>query len=113
MPFLNPAVMEAARVVVRQATTSAVTMVISSTLTPTPASETSITSSLLTTTVNLTQSGPSPTDTSTLANGNPNSGGGNNSGGNNNNNNNGGGGNSSSLLFFVALGFGVVFTNLW
>ncbi|KAI1081974.1 hypothetical protein F5B20DRAFT_533949 [Whalleya microplaca] len=35
---------------------------------------------------------------------------------NNNNNDNGGGGNSgtsSPLLFFVALGFGVVFTNLW
>merc|ERR1712157_712709 len=33
---------------------------------------------------------------------------------NGNGNGNGGGGNSSSpLLFFVALGFGVVFTNLW
>jgi hypothetical protein len=29
------------------------------------------------------------------------------------NNNNGGGPTSSPLLFFVALGFGVVFTNLW
>lgn len=27
--------------------------------------------------------------------------------------NNGGAGSSSPLLFFVALGFGVVFTNLW
>ncbi|KAG5974684.1 hypothetical protein E4U58_002721 [Claviceps cyperi] len=34
-----------------------------------------------------------------------------NDGGNNNNNNNQG--SSSPLLFFVALGFGVVFTNLW
>ncbi|KAL7939606.1 hypothetical protein V8C35DRAFT_326548 [Trichoderma chlorosporum] len=32
---------------------------------------------------------------------------------NNSNNNNKGGGSSSPLLFFVALGFGVVFTNLW
>ncbi|KAI1106197.1 hypothetical protein F4804DRAFT_61435 [Jackrogersella minutella] len=37
------------------------------------------------------------------------------SAGNNNNNDQGNGGNSTSspLLFFVALGFGVVFTNLW
>ncbi|KAL7943216.1 hypothetical protein V8C42DRAFT_116291 [Trichoderma barbatum] len=32
---------------------------------------------------------------------------------NDSNNNNKGGGSSSPLLFFVALGFGVVFTNLW
>ncbi|KAL7810133.1 hypothetical protein V8C26DRAFT_253603 [Trichoderma gracile] len=32
---------------------------------------------------------------------------------NNSNSNNKGGGSSSPLLFFVALGFGVVFTNLW
>lgn len=32
---------------------------------------------------------------------------------NNSNNNNKGSGSSSPLLFFVALGFGVVFTNLW
>ncbi|PTB68878.1 hypothetical protein BBK36DRAFT_1157119 [Trichoderma citrinoviride] len=32
---------------------------------------------------------------------------------NSSNNNNKGGGSSSPLLFFVALGFGVVFTNLW
>jgi hypothetical protein len=32
---------------------------------------------------------------------------------NNNNNNNNNGPTSSPLLFFVALGFGVVFTNLW
>jgi hypothetical protein len=32
---------------------------------------------------------------------------------NNNNNNNNSGPTSSPLLFFVALGFGVVFTNLW
>ncbi|KAI1774645.1 hypothetical protein F4818DRAFT_418501 [Hypoxylon cercidicola] len=32
---------------------------------------------------------------------------------NNNNQDNSGGGTSSPLLFFVALGFGVVFTNLW
>lgn len=30
-----------------------------------------------------------------------------------NDNNNNNGGSSSPLLFFVALGFGVVFTNLW
>jgi hypothetical protein len=34
-------------------------------------------------------------------------------GANNNNNNNSNGPTSSPLLFFVALGFGVVFTNLW
>lgn len=33
--------------------------------------------------------------------------------GNSGNTNNGGGSGSSPLLFFVALGFGVVFTNLW
>lgn len=38
--------------------------------------------------------------------------GGNNSG-NGNGNGNGSGQGSSPLLFFVALGFGVVFTNLW
>lgn len=32
---------------------------------------------------------------------------------NSNNGSSGGGGTSSPLLFFVALGFGVVFTNLW
>jgi hypothetical protein len=32
---------------------------------------------------------------------------------NNNSNNNSNGPTSSPLLFFVALGFGVVFTNLW
>ncbi|KAG5924566.1 hypothetical protein E4U61_000124 [Claviceps capensis] len=36
-----------------------------------------------------------------------------NDGGNSNNNNNNNQGSSSPLLFFVALGFGVVFTNLW
>jgi hypothetical protein len=34
-------------------------------------------------------------------------------GSNSNNNNNNSGPTSSPLLFFVALGFGVVFTNLW
>jgi hypothetical protein len=43
---------------------------------------------------------------------------GNNDGNDNNDNNNGGGGGgggptNSPILFFVALGFGVVFTNLW
>jgi hypothetical protein len=33
--------------------------------------------------------------------------------GNSQNSNSGGGPTSSPLLFFVALGFGVVFTNLW
>lgn len=36
-----------------------------------------------------------------------------NGNGNNNGNGNGSGQGSSPLLFFVALGFGVVFTNLW
>lgn len=48
----------------------------------------------------------SPTPTPDARPGNDNSGGGGGGGGNN-------GPTSSPLLFFVALGFGVVFTNLW
>ncbi|KAK3362613.1 hypothetical protein B0T25DRAFT_10308 [Lasiosphaeria hispida] len=95
MALLNPALVEGVRLVVRQ-TTSAV-----ATATATTATATSIPSS--------TTSVAAPTDT--LANGPGNPVGGN--GNNNNNNNSGGGSNSSPLLFFVALGFGVVFTNLW
>ena len=105
MAFLNPAVAEGIRVVVRQATettASALSTAVtdpSFTASPTRSATTSTSSSS-------TSSAPSPSDT--YANGGPPNG-----GPGNNNNNNGGGSNSSPLLFFVALGFGVVFTNLW
>ncbi|KAF3014187.1 hypothetical protein E8E14_005032 [Neopestalotiopsis sp. 37M] len=92
-----------ARAVARQAadtTSSAVTSAISSAISSaTSAASTTAASSI-------TSSAASPTDSSTDAadatsTSNPNSGGG------------GGTGTSSPLLFFVALGFGVVFTNLW
>ncbi|KAK3300539.1 uncharacterized protein B0H64DRAFT_18158 [Chaetomium fimeti] len=112
MAFLNPAVVEAVRVVVRQATEVAVTTALSQTppiATPSPATAPPVTSATL------TSPGPSPTDSSTLANGGTSTGGGDSgsNGGGGNDGGGGGGGNSSSLLFFVALGFGVVFTNLW
>ncbi|KAK4040082.1 hypothetical protein C8A01DRAFT_35956 [Parachaetomium inaequale] len=110
MAFINPAVVEAARVVVRQAAETALTTAISVTAPPGPTSP-GAASSPPVTAVTLSTAAPSPTDSSTLANGDPNAGGGNSGGGNGGGN--GGGGNSSSLLFFVALGFGVVFTNLW
>jgi len=113
MAFLNPAVVEAARAVVRQAAETALTTAISVTAPPGPGIATpSAASSPPVTAVTLSSAAPSPTDSSTLANGDPNAGGG-NSGGGNGGGGGGGGGNSSSLLFFVALGFGVVFTNLW
>ncbi|KAI7781910.1 hypothetical protein LA080_014091 [Diaporthe eres] len=82
---------------IRQATTSAISSATSS-ADPTLASSSDVPS--LTTPI----SGPtsSPADAS---NGNNN--------GNGNGNGNGSGQGSSPLLFFVALGFGVVFTNLW
>ncbi|KAI6354891.1 hypothetical protein MCOR25_008428 [Pyricularia grisea] len=86
-------VSEGIRLIVRQVTASD------------PSSSTSTPSSTL--------SNPSPTDSANpgpSGNGSP---GGNNNNNNNNNNNSNGSNGSSPLLFFVALGFGVVFTNLW
>ncbi|KAI0170479.1 hypothetical protein BJ166DRAFT_196320 [Pestalotiopsis sp. NC0098] len=93
-----------ARAVARQATdttTAAVTSAISTAIS-------SATSAASTDPTSSTSSAASPTDTATdssatdpSATSNPNSGSG------------GGTGTSSPLLFFVALGFGVVFTNLW
>ncbi|KAL2142720.1 hypothetical protein VTI28DRAFT_808 [Corynascus sepedonium] len=110
MPFLSPAVAEAARVVVRQATETALT----SALSPSSATISSAMSPTVSSRVS-TSISATPTPSSTLANGGANSGGGNsgNGGGGGNDDEGGGGNNSSSLLFFVALGFGVVFTNLW
>lgn len=106
MAFLNLVVVEAARVVVRQATETALTAAISSTAALSLDTLTvSATSSPTTTAIPSVPPPSSTTDTNTVVNGGGN--GGNNGGGG------GGGSNSSSLLFFVALGFGVVFTNLW
>ncbi|TLS27865.1 hypothetical protein PpBr36_00740 [Pyricularia pennisetigena] len=80
-------VSEGIRLIVRQATA------------PDSASPTSTASS--------TSSTPSPSDSGNPGQGQPGNG---SSGGNSNGNGNNG---SSPLLFFVALGFGVVFTNLW
>ncbi|KXX74940.1 hypothetical protein MMYC01_208511 [Madurella mycetomatis] len=114
MTFIGPAVVEGARLVARQASESIATTIISGTLpasTNPPGLNPTPVSSPLPTALTLTSS-TQATDTSTLVNG-----GGSGNDGNSNNNGGGGGGgggsNSSSLLFFVALGFGVVFTNLW
>ncbi|KAK2598565.1 hypothetical protein N8I77_011967 [Diaporthe amygdali] len=83
---------------IRQATTSAISSAASSSsLDPTLASSSAAPS--------LTSSFSDPTATPTDSGNNNNNGNGNGNGGN--------GQGSSPLLFFVALGFGVVFTNLW
>lgn len=83
---------------IRQATTSAISSATSSP-DPTLASSTDLPS--------MTSSPAVPTS-SPADNGS-----GNNNGNGNGNGNGGSGQGSSPLLFFVALGFGVVFTNLW
>ncbi|KAK4241550.1 hypothetical protein C8A03DRAFT_30274 [Achaetomium macrosporum] len=106
MAFINPVVVEGARIAIRQATSTALVF---SPAPSTPGVISPTSSNPVPTAVaTFTSAVASPTASSTLANGGGNPGGGGNGG-----NNNGGGGNSSSLLFFVALGFGVVFTNLW
>lgn len=103
MALLNPAVVEVLRVVARQTSelTSTASTLLSETLTtPTP---TGTVSPTIITTANVYST------TETAVNGSPQSPG----AGGNSNGSNGGGSNSSPLLFFVALGFGVVFTNLW
>ncbi|KAK0730341.1 hypothetical protein B0H67DRAFT_596495 [Lasiosphaeris hirsuta] len=107
MALLNPAVVEGIRLVVRQ-TTGAATTILTDAIQTASATSTTATA---TSTPSSTTSVAAPTDT--LANGPGNPVGGNGNNNNNNNNNNSGGSNSSPLLFFVALGFGVVFTNLW
>lgn len=82
---------------IRQATTSAIS---SATSSPDPTLASS--SDVLSTTSPVSGPTSSPAD---AGNGNNN--------GNGNGNGNGSGQGSSPLLFFVALGFGVVFTNLW
>ncbi|KAK3309923.1 uncharacterized protein B0T15DRAFT_17945 [Chaetomium strumarium] len=113
MAFINPVVVEGARFAIRQAASTALAstaeVISQAASTPSVISPTSA-NPPPTTHASLTSAVASPTDSSTLVNGGANPGGGGNGG---NNNSNGGGGNSSSLLFFVALGFGVVFTNLW
>ncbi|KAK0624625.1 hypothetical protein B0T17DRAFT_590498 [Bombardia bombarda] len=108
MPFINPAaVVEGARMVARQAqvppisspasSLASATSSVSSAITSAISSASSITSSAAITSAAATSSAP---ETTTSAAGTP---GGQQSGGSS----------SSPLLFFVALGFGVVFTNLW
>lgn len=58
-------------------------------------------------------SGPSPTTSASVQSPQSSSPAGTNQSNDDPNNQSGGGGSSSPLLFFVALGFGVVFTNLW
>lgn len=98
MAFINQVLVEGAQVFARQAVTTAVS-VIGANLTPSMSIQTVPLSTTTTPT-------PSPTDTS-VSNGSPGS-----SPGSNNNSQPQTQG-SSPLLFFVALGFGVVFTNLW
>ncbi|KAI1338819.1 hypothetical protein F5Y15DRAFT_98689 [Xylariaceae sp. FL0016] len=107
MAIMDQAVVDGAQMVaravqyqIRQAATSAITSATTSgTLSPSPTSTN--TGSILTSDTTSPQGMP-PSSTPTPDNSNDN---------NNNNNNNTG--TSSPLLFFVALGFGVVFTNLW
>jgi hypothetical protein len=103
MAFLNSDVLAAARIVARQAVDTALTSIVS----PTSLADPFSTAPSSTSVPPLpTSSSASPTTTETLPPNLVNSG----SSGDNSNNSNG---NQSSLLFFVALGFGVVFTNLW
>ena len=109
MAFLHPAVAEGIKVVVRQAAETA-TALISEIASPTPApsptggsvssSPTISSASASDTFANGGGTAPTLPPTQNGGPGNPGT-------------NNGNGNNSSPLLFFVALGFGVVFTNLW
>ncbi|KAI0141548.1 hypothetical protein GGR57DRAFT_406556 [Xylariaceae sp. FL1272] len=97
MGLLNQAVVDdVANFVIRQAISSIASTSVPS---PSPVPNTSTTNTGATTVTNtMTTSSPMPSETG-------------DSGGSGNGN--GGNSGSSSLLFFVALGFGVVFTNLW
>ncbi|KAM7191793.1 hypothetical protein V8F20_009156 [Naviculisporaceae sp. PSN 640] len=105
MGYINPEVVEGVRAVVRQAVESATSSVLTGLPTTTsPTTAPAITSA--TALPPLTSPAPTvvtdtpPSTTTAVNSGNQGSG-------------NGGGTGSSPLLFFVALGFGVVFTNLW
>lgn len=100
------AVGEGLRVAIRQATATALETLSSVTAGPSP----SAVSSPLSTAIILTSAAASPTDSSTVASGGGNSA---SEGGSGAGDSGGTSNSSSSLLFFVALGFGVVFTNLW
>ncbi|KAI0020749.1 hypothetical protein F4780DRAFT_791351 [Xylariomycetidae sp. FL0641] len=98
------AVARAVEVHVRQAATTAVTSAMSSATSATsPPPSTSPSS--MTSATSASQTMPSPSATGAADDTQGNGGGGGGGGG--------GSGTSSPLLFFVALGFGVVFTNLW
>lgn len=101
MAILNQVLAEGARIIVRQTLSNTVTPTTSSVLLP---STLMSTAGPLTASPTPTLSSGSPTDTN-VSNGSPTG----TPGGNQPQ----GGQNSSPLLFFVALGFGVVFTNLW
>lgn len=111
MGFVNPAVMEGVRLAVRQAATDIVSSTISAITTADPAATGLQTLTLQPTSATgtpTTSTASSATGTETVVNGgNPSGGGGSQPGSSSNSNS------SSPLLFFVALGFGVVFTNLW
>ncbi|KAL2158016.1 hypothetical protein VTH06DRAFT_4826 [Thermothelomyces fergusii] len=120
MPFLSPAAVEAARVLVRQAAETVVTSAFSPSIaTSIPATSPPVTSASATATPTGTSTDAHLGSISSIGDPGNSGGGGGGGGGNGESGGNGGGGggggngNSSSLLFFVALGFGVVFTNLW
>ncbi|KAK1766995.1 hypothetical protein QBC33DRAFT_559129 [Phialemonium atrogriseum] len=99
MPLINPTLAAGAHLLARQALSSTIDTLVSS-ATAAATSAGSLSSSAVPSTTT-----SSPASTGTVANGQPGSAEGN--GGKS------GSPNSSPLLFFVALGFGVVFTNLW
>ncbi|KAK4218866.1 hypothetical protein QBC37DRAFT_274270 [Rhypophila decipiens] len=103
MGFINPEVVEGARMLVRQATSAVLSNTVSTALPSATNAIPTITNAAPTQPA-LTTPSPSTTssDSSTTTNV-----------ANGNNPNTSGGTGSSPLLFFVALGFGVVFTNLW
>ncbi|KAK3694546.1 hypothetical protein B0T22DRAFT_496931 [Podospora appendiculata] len=103
MPFIDPGVAEAARLVLRQTASAAATAIASA-----ASSSSSATTSVTATPTSTASTAASPTDTSSA---NPTAGTG--AGGNSGGGGGSGGSSNSPLLFFVALGFGVVFTNLW
>ncbi|KAJ0364893.1 hypothetical protein COL154_004701 [Colletotrichum chrysophilum] len=98
MAVINQVLVEVSRFVVRQAVSSD---------TPTSTLPSSAASSAAPSTTSLDPSSITPTTSSDPQSTTPAGGNGGNGGGG------GGGSTSSPLLFFVALGFGVVFTNLW
>ncbi|KAK4193274.1 putative E3 ubiquitin-protein ligase RNF167 precursor [Podospora australis] len=107
MTFIHPALLEGARIVARQVTESGISTSAPTAVSPIPTASDLTTIHLSSATAPVMSS--SPTSTDPVSSPTPGPGGGGGSGGNNG----GGSTGSSPLLFFVALGFGVVFTNLW